>query len=97
MVRNVRESPRYAQQRAQLGFDIKRLDEALFDFVTAVSGAAEEFAEVPGTPWRCVPLRMLGDPPGSEPLRIYLEIVSSTQVELIQIERINEDPDDPLK
>lgn len=97
MARGVLESLSYAHQRDQLGLDIRRLDEALEGFMPAVAAAPEQFPAVPGTPYRCALIRKLGDPPGAEPLRIYFETVSTTHVELLSIERINEDPDDPLK
>ncbi len=96
MVRDVRESPLYMQHCATLGLDIERVDEALFNLKTALHIRAEVFPVVPRTTWRCALVRA-GLPVNADQLRVYFEIIDDRIVELVYLERVLEDPDEPVK
>lgn len=96
MRRGVRESPEFEQQRAVLGYSVRQLDDAMLSLVTALHLNAELFHHVPGTPWRAHRLRT-GFPMRSDTVRVFFEILDEEMVELTAIERVNEDPDDPIK
>ncbi|WP_143448750.1 hypothetical protein [Kineosporia sp. A_224] len=72
---------------------VKRLDEVTSGVVWAAGINAELLPAVPGTALRCVITDAFPDAPS---LRIFLKIEDSDYVELVWIEPVTEDFDEPI-
>ena len=92
-MRGILESDDYSEQCKTFGVTIKRLDEVLQIATWAISRDAEAHELVEGTPLR---VRFIEPYPGVPRLRIFFRIVDDNNVEMMGIERIEEDPSDPV-
>jgi hypothetical protein len=91
-MRTIRESQRYTEQCQELG-DIKRLDEVLVGVCWAVVSDPEHFDLVPQTDIRWFPVDEISGIPA---LRIYFRVADDEYIDFLRIERIEDDPDEPV-
>jgi len=92
-LRTIRECREYVEQYEKLGLEIRRLDEVRESVDWALARHPETFTEVPATDLRVLPTAEFPEVPE---LVLYFRVVGTDYIDLVWVELVDEDPDDPL-